>query len=314
MKGLKKVSVFLPLSLAIISCGGGGGGDDGTLQQTNQATTEEVLSSSGIEIGDLIYNALSGSLSNQNLGLPIVLPSIPSGFGVSSVTLSAQQVTNCSGSSSGDLTDIDDDGIPVNGIYTFECNYGSNVTWKGKISAKDDDDNDKLSGYDICSGEFNTSCSREPTKMTSTAGTVEKITDINIDKVGSAYRFSTFYHKWTFKPSDPNVSTLQGVMESNDLSYTPDADGNNDPWDSGTWNGSITATGSDGTSSASINITTNNLHISESCNGADKGSITYTGTCDTGGTFRLTVTLTGCKTGTLEITDCNGNTLPIINF
>ncbi|ACO04789.1 MAG TPA: hypothetical protein DEP48_05270 [Persephonella sp.] len=313
MKALKVISVTIPLSIALISCGGGGGGGE-TTQTTNQATTEDVLSSSGVEIGDVLYNSLASSVSNPNLGVPIVLPSMPQGFGPVSATISAQQVTNCTGSASGDLTDIDDDGIPVNGTYTFECKYGTYVTWKGKISAKDDNDNDRLSGYDICTGVFSNGCSREPTTMTSSLGTVEKITDVNIDKVDSTYVFTPFYHKWTFKPSDPTASTIYGILESTDLSYTPDADGDNDPWDSGTWNGTITATGSDGTSTASINITATDLHISDTCDGADGGSITYSGTCDTGGTFRLTVTLTGCKTGTLEITDCNGNTLPTINF
>ncbi|WP_457621374.1 hypothetical protein [Persephonella sp.] len=307
MKTLKTLSLTTSLCFILASCGGGG--DDTT--PVNQATTEEVLSSSGVEIGDTLYSNISGVLTNSGLAGVPVLPSMPAGFSTTSATITKQQVTNCSGSASGDLTDIDDDGIPVNGTYTFECTYGTDITWQGKISAKDDNDNDKLSGFDLCTGVFNTSCSREPTTMTSSLGTVEKITDINIDKVDSTYVFTPFYHKWTFTPSDPTASTIYGILESTDLSYTPDADGDNDPWDSGTWNGTITATGSDGTDTVSISITTNNLHISESCDGADSGSITYSGTCDTGGTFTLTATFTGCKTGTLEITNCDGTTITV---
>ena len=315
MRNLKLLTAIFPLSMVLISCGGGGDGSSDSSQTVNQATTEELLSNTAVKIGDQLYEGLSGlNLSSYNVP---AIPQMPSGFNISSASISKQQVSNCSGSSTGDLTDKDDDGIPVNGTYSFKCTYGTDIIWEGEISARDDDDNDRLSGFDVCTGVFDTGgCTKKSTVMTSSLGKVERIFDMDIDKVNSTYNFTTFYHKWIFVPANTTSPTIYATMESNNLSYTADSDGDNDPWNNGTWNGAITLTGSDGTNLVSINITATDLHITDGCSqgGVDRGTLSITGNCPAGSsneTFNITANFSNCGTKSLTITDCDGN---VLNF
>ena len=289
------------LTLFLVSCGGGGG-DSTSGNTVNTASAGDMVSTTSL--GQNLYQSLqgpTGSISNA----PVSLPSMPGG--VSSLSISKQETTtSCSGTPSGNLTDTDDDGIPVNGTYDFTCNYPNNIVLQGKISAKDDNDNDPQSGFDVCTGVLSPTCSRDPITATGSFGTFKQTMDINLSgNVAQGYTFDTFYYKWELISSSGNVSA---VMNSNNLTYDPDADGNNDPWDKGIWNGTINFTASGG-SSASYSITLDNLHVGACSDGSATGKITYSGTCpavSTNPTFNLTVNITSCGQGTASWTDCNG--------
>ena len=100
-------------------------------------------------------------------------------------------------------------------------------------------------------------------------------------------------------------------MDASNLTYDPDNDGNNNPWDRGIWNGNINFSASDNQgNSGTFTMSINNLHVGACTDGSATGSITYSGTCPQGSTnssFNLTVSLTSCGHGTASWTDCNGN-------
>lgn len=307
---------FSPVMLD--SCGGGGGGtSSGTSGGTgggtggsgtvNQASTNDVIPKTNL--GENLYRTLQESISIS--GAPIFFPAMPTG--ISPLSISKQQTNNpCTANTSGNLTDIDDDGIPVNATYDFTCNYSYNniaITWQGKISAKDNNDNDPLSGYDLCTGVFNNGCSREPINTSGPYGSLDFIFDVNLDGNPTiGYTFTTFYYQWQLTNNSNNTGTA--TMESNNLTYDPDADGNNDPWDKGIWNGNINFSGSDNKgNSGSFTMTLTNWHVGICSGGGATGQLQLTGNCPAGNQtfqFNFTINLTSCNNGNISGTTCDG--------
>ncbi len=305
------------ISLIFASCGGGGdsgtggGTGGGTGETVNQASADDLVSTTSV--AENFYRNVQSSVGNIS-GTPIFFPSLPSG--ISPLSISKQQaISYCSGTPSGDLTDVDDDGIPVNGTYDFTCNYPNNITIQGKVSARDDNDNDALSGYDVCTGVLSPNCSRNPITTIGSFGTFKQTADFNLDgNATQGYTFTSFYYKWELTS---NSGTITAQIDASNLSYDPDADGNNDPWDKGIWNGTINFSASDGQNSSSGTLSLINLYVGACTDGSATGSITYSGTCPAGSTvsnFTLTIDLTSCGHGTVSGTTCDGQNFGPYNW
>ena len=324
MRRFTLLSGIFIFSLAVVSCGtqkpSDGGDQDQPQAGTNKASTEEVLESQAMQTGDRIYGLIMPPQTVAGT-TGMAFPRMPAGFGMMSAkSMDGGSRWNCSGSTGGDLTDADDDYIPVNGIYEFQCSMNNNMCQMdhyGKVNAKDDDDNDPLSGYNVCTGTISgNQCSRKPITMKGSCGNdsgkMERIYDFNLDKNGNVYNFTTFFFEWRFYDSDTATTPVaRATIESNNLSFTAQADGDEDIFDNGTWNGQITfsAQGDGGSFQCSINFT--NLQISEACaGGAVSGSVRFSCDCPSGppsSQASLEVSFNSCGSGTYYYTTCDGS-------
>ncbi len=318
MHKLVLVSGVLVLGYYVSSCAVSSESGGSTRQPAPQVSTEEVVESQALKTGDRIYSLVLPPQTAQNPGIP----TMPMGSGMMSVK-SSNQGSNwtCSGNTNGNLTDADGDDIPVDGTYEFQCEMSApqcTMTHSGKVNIKDDNDNDKLSGYDVCTGTIsNDQCSREPITMSGNCGSgqsgkLERVFDFDLDRSGNNYNFTTFFFEWRFYDSQ-TATTPQATatLESQNLSFASENDGDDDIFDNGTWNGTITLSfGVEGGESGSCSITFNDLRITETCNGAESGSVEYTCDCPSGSVepnFILTVNITSCNSGSVSWTDCDGN-------
>ncbi len=321
---LKMKSLFLisGLSLGLLTfmaCGTGskkpeGGTGNGGV---NKVTAEEFVNSDKMNTTDRIYSVMTfspGMVSNP-------LPSMNMFMGPMG-TLSAKSMDGsrwtCSGNSSGNLEDKDGDYIPVDGLFEFDCNMTSsqwNASWQGTINVKDDDDNDKKSGWDSCTGTINNdTCSREPIVMTvqSSMGNfrLDRIFDFDLDKQ-AVYVFNTFFYQW--KGYENDVPQISVTVNGDGLSFDEEDDGDDEIFDNGTWNGSVSVTVTDHQKSKSetCNVNLNNLHVSETCGGADSGTFEITCDCPQGSAVTqsvLRLSFTGCGSGSVYIQNCDGST------
>jgi len=172
---MRKVSLIGGLSLGlffIMSCGQSTSSDQGGSGVTSEVTAEEFVNSDKMETADRVYSIMTfspGAVANP-------LPSMNMFMGPMG-TLSAKQANggrwSCSGNSSGNLEDKD---------------------------GKDDDDNNKKSGWDSCTGTIsNDNCSREPItmvmQMNNESYRLDRIFDFDLDHSG-VYTFTTFYYQW----------------------------------------------------------------------------------------------------------------------
>jgi len=142
-----------------------------------------------------------------------------------SLGLTPQEIRrNCTGTFTGNSTDRDGDGFPVNVTYTFKCNFRG-YELSGKISVRDNNDANPCSGGDFCTGVFTSAgCSREPLKY---GGYDYYVLDIDSEyiPVEDKYFFKRYF--WT----------VYGITcEAKDLTLKPKR-----PmglkWDRGVWNG-----------------------------------------------------------------------------
>ncbi len=332
MKSLLLISGLSLGLLTFIACGTGskapegstgGGVDDGAPDNgsgvggANEVTAEEFVNSDKMNTADNIYSIMTFS--------PVMgsnpLPSMNMFMGPMG-TLSAKSMDGsrwtCSGNSSGNLEDKDGDYIPVDGLFEFDCNMASsqwNASWQGTINVKDDDDNDKKSGWDSCTGTINNdTCSREPIVMTvqSNMGNfrLDRIFDFDLDKQ-AAYVFNTFFYQWKgYQDNDLKVSV---TVNGDGLSFDEEDDGDDEIFDNGTWNGSVSVTVTDhqNSESGTCNVNFDNLHVSEECDGADSGAFEITCDCPQGSQVTLSllrINFTRCGSGSVYMQDCDGYT------
>jgi len=273
--------------LVLISCGGqpgtgGGGGNGGG--EADPAKMASVLSSASTQLFQLEKPLLQAGIPVPLFGMPL------------SRTIAPLTVTdwNCSHVSvTGNTSDADGDGIPLNATYNGSCSWsysdaeGSiSGSWQyHDVNVQDPNDRDPQAGVKV-KGRIDWS-------LTTSDGSVSinwTIVQHDMVKQGNnTYKFN-FKGNWTMSGS--------GAMGAYNFDYnlggtwTPDSASS--LWKSGT----MAATGrfsGNGPScpgwSASVNI--NNLHYS-SC-GVDSGSASYTvHGCQGGSTCTATVTWTGC--------------------
>ncbi len=294
----------------VASCGGG---DDtaSTEQDTGTSggttTFNNTLSNAGRTTAPL--RQLGGLLEQSGIS-GFYFPS----FGSGSSGVSAQS-QNCSQlQETGNSADADGDGVPVNASYTFNCSFADG-TYQGTVSARDDNDSDPLSGFDFCTGTFGESgCTREPLNITytysGTSFTLHHILDLNIDWSGGSYIYTTLFAQNQYTYGGQN---LTWTLEGNNFSYTPDSDGDNDPFDAGTYDGQINITLSSPDVNTSLTIQFNNVHFGTcSDGGADRGTVTISYSCPAESiatTATITVNINGCNNSSGTVTDCDGNTM-----
>ena len=315
----------------LFSCGGGGGSSDPNSGQTpTSSTAPKVLSKT--KITQQTYSSLQTSLSSAT---SINMPSMPSNIGVLSIRKAGEGGNEngsyqnketakwtCSKENlTGNTNDSDGDGVPVDILYDFECSINPNnvtTTWKGKISLQDNNDNDVLSGYKLCTGTFNNNnCSREEmiiqTQAQNTTWTGKQVIDVSFDKNGNDYTFSTYYFKYTSTSSLPEYPDQTAILEGSNIRYTPDDW--NDPWSAGTWNGTFTEKNTDPVITPMMICTTTltAYHIG-SCQAGipvpDSGTISVECNCpgNSNKTMTATIEFTGCGQGSVTETRCDGTT------
>ena len=311
MKKVLAVSLVSVSAVMFISCGKGNA-NDGTSSGTGggQTNAQDLFNSSAYKGPSNVFNKMwkaDGGMVFGSSGSNLVTPLLPG-------SVSAQSSNyNCTTDSvTGNQTDADGDGIPVNITYEFECtssDNGSTTQTSGKVQIKDQDDSDPESGFAICTGTIQgNTCSRSPitSTTTSSSGTVNtKLTmDVNIVKNGTTYTYNSFYFKLILG------SFLDLTLDASGMSYKQDTAGD---WENGTINGTMTLTVGSGGSAESFSVTYTNLHVSSSCDTADSGTAVWTrnSTCPTPGSNyikSLTVTYTSCGKGTYSYTKCDNTT------
>jgi len=317
---MRKVPLIGGLSLGlffIMSCGQSTSSDQGGSGVTSEVTAEEFVNSDKMETADRVYSIMTfspGAVANP-------LPSMNMFMGPMG-TLSAKQANggrwSCSGNSSGNLEDKDGDYIPVDGLFDFECSMSfsqGSSTWQGRVNVKDDDDNNKKSGWDSCTGTIsNDNCSREPItmvmQMNSESYRLDRIFDFDLDHTG-VYTFTTFYYQWKGYMNDILKFTV--TVDGSGLSFREQDDGDDEIFDNGTWNGtvSVSFTNHENNENGTCNVSFNNLYVSETCGGAESGTFEISCSCPQGSAVTqssLSLNFTGCGHGSVTVQDCDGYT------
>ena len=196
---------------------------------------------------------------------------------------------DCSGSSvSGDASDADADGIAKDATYTIDCVKSVDLPAplgqarahrSGTLTVQDADDHDPTSGYDARG---------DVTYSYAVAGqNVSAERSFARHWSGAASEGYTFAHEQTWAWSAAGQS--REVKSERHGRYDPD--GWTDPFAAGLLNASATAElYVNGALQASVNETTDDLHVNQSCDpAADSGSVTL----EFAGQSK-TLTFTGC--------------------
>jgi hypothetical protein len=271
--------------LALTACGGqqagGGNGNGGGGGSANVAEPQAVAG---------VLNAANGQLFRINgplamAGLPVpVLGFTPFSSGVAPLDTANW---SCDGvTASGDQTDADEDGIPVNATYNGRCTWsysGGNGSISGywefnDLNVQDPDDNDPTAGVKA-SGTVEWG-------ITSQEGSVTfrwQIDKHDLIKASGGYSF-VYKGLWTI-----NVTGEGEYTVNYDLSGTWAPYEANIPWGDGVMNatGSFSGSGPDCANGWTLNVTLTNLHFV-----GDKivdGSATFSGTDCDGNSSSVTV-------------------------
>ena len=294
--------------VALVGCGGGSGGD----QPAGPSTVSESDIIRSLSRSAYFYSSVQSSVPPiANVPLPSLPFQLPMTDQISCSTFSI----------SGDDTDADNDGIPVDLRSTFDCTYqpyqNITVTYNGQVHVKDDNDSDRYSGWDLCTGTISGACSPNPVSITHTSpqGTVNLDLTVDMDLDGNpnaGYTFTTYFsqYQWTFNGSQATIEIDAGGMTF----YPDNSDGDDDPWNRGTLNGTINITVTDGQGNTdSLQIQATNLQIGYCPDGGAKsGSIQITWSCPQGSAVSqatLSVTVNSCNSASWTMTDCDGNTI-----
>ena len=309
MRRIVYLSIVSVGTLAIVSCGGGGSGSD-SYSRGGQTNFQKLLNSSTYKGPIGIFNKIQKSDGGQILGLSGSKSAPP----LSASLLSAQSSNyNCiTDNVTGNQTDADGDGIPVDLIYQFDCtttNGNKMIQTFGTVQIKDQDDGDPQSGFALCTGTIQgNSCSRDPITSATTSGSgttnVQLTMDINIVKSGATYSFNNFYINLAVG------SSLTLTLNAIGATFVQDSPGD---WENGTINGTVTLSVGSGRSAKSFSITSTDLHVSSSCHTPDGGTVQWsTASCPAPSSSyikELTVNYTGCNTGSYTYTKCDNTTV-----
>ncbi len=188
-KALMALFVLLFGTLLLIAgCGGGGGGSS----PSSDTTIQNLFNTPA----DHFDNALNTAMSKAQLPGPNLAPQGSSPLPANSIANST-----CSYSVSGDTTDADADGFPVDATYTFNCSYSSTqapVDVNGKVHVSDQDDSDPLSGFLIETPR--------PEFITYKMGTITSIHDFldNLTLSNNSYTFNPWFHNIDIAPLPPD--------------------------------------------------------------------------------------------------------------
>jgi len=252
---------------------------------SGQASAVQALEAT--EDGDQASGAEASEDTADSAGTPFSF--VPDLSGFDEILGVAAAEWDCSASSaSGDVSDVDADGIAKDATYTIDCVKNvdlpapigqTSVHRTGTISVQDADDNDPTSGYDA---------SGNVTYAYTVAGqNVSAAREFSRHWTGNAaegYDF-TQDQAWTWSAAGQSYK----VASERAGSYDPDSQ--TDPYAAGLLNetGSVKQYVNDALQ-LSVDEATSNLHVNESCSpAADDGSITLSWAGQS-----KTINFTGC--------------------
>ncbi len=252
---------------------------------SGQAGTAQALELT--EDGDQASGSEASEDTAASAGAPFSF--VPDLSGFDEILGVAAAEWDCSASSaSGDVSDVDADGIAKNATYTIDCVKNvdlpapigqTNVHRTGTITVQDADDNDPTSGYNI-SGNLTYAYSAGGQNVSATREFSRQWTGNAAD----GYEF-TQNQAWTWSAAGQSYK----VASERAGSYDPDSQ--TDPYAAGL----LSESGSvkqyvNGALQITVSETTNNLHVNESCSpAADSGSIVLSWADQS-----KTITFTGC--------------------
>lgn len=310
--------------LLLIGCGGGSGGNVGSNPNNNQqggnlATSSDTINS--INRSTSFYTSIQRSLASLGVPTPIIPFTLPSPT-IRQNSLSTKQVSCSTFSSAGNNIDSDDDGFPIDARHSFDCTYtpnqGTVIQYSGRTHVKDDNDNDPQSGWDICTGTIGAGgCSRNPITITYSlsSNTISSNVVVDADLDGnpiSGYTFTTYLIKYEWAAAGSQVSL---TIDGSGLSFQPSNDDDSDPWNRGTFNGTITASVEGSQDTLTWRIDLNNVTVGYCSNGrANTGTITMSFTCPQGSAVSqatFTINITSCNSASLSGQNCDGTSFSL---
>ncbi|WP_457630382.1 hypothetical protein [Oceanithermus sp.] len=255
------VLVFLGL---LASCGGSSGTTDGDNVADGSASAQEVVANLSAGAGQL--EEMNSALNNTGLVFA------PSFFGAGEVAPLDTDYWSCSNEQvTGDATDADNDGIPVNATYVADCSISGStgsLTWHINLTAVDGNDGDPRGGYAI-----NGKVAWVYDSAGENSSWTWNITRHNLTKTATGYDF-VYEGSWVSSStaSDEGDMTLSYNLNG---SWTP-ADPNAT---TGYWtNGTLNVDGTYGLATAEYNYdieyTIDNMVMADTCSdGIQSGSI-----------------------------------------
>ncbi|MDX2005228.1 MAG: hypothetical protein SFU83_08125 [Meiothermus sp.] len=155
----------------LAACGGvpTGGADTAAARQAEAQAMSDVGQSDLSLVGAMLSDGGAAAMSAQSLAvgtleanaeawrLPRRVTLILRGLGH---YIPAASGATCTISKSGDQTDADDDGVPVNATVTFDCTAanpaGGTFSTKGSVALQDTNDAQAQSGFGVTFGAFRT--------------------------------------------------------------------------------------------------------------------------------------------------------------
>jgi len=214
-----------------------------TLSQADAQGLSEAaqgdLQLTGALLGDASAGALSAQGGVDNLdanaqawGLPRRINLILRAVGV--LYLPPLGSGNCTISTTpSSLVDADDDGVPANATTSYNCSYtgpgNTSYALSGSITLQDTNDNQQFSGYSLTFDNFKSRVSGDSRSVERTLNG-----SYGVDKQDATlFKISKNYTHSVSRTVFNNTYTGSLVFNVN-KTYTPDNDGDSNPWNAGT--------------------------------------------------------------------------------
>lgn len=245
MKNVVKVAGVGLVGL-LAACGGLNNAGTGAPATSDNLTQADAQSLSEAAVGDLsltgamLGDASSSSLAMQSAGVNSLEANAQSWGLPGRVVLILRALGHyipaagsgsCTISKTGDLTDADGDGVPVDGTTSFDCTAtgpaGATYTTKGSVELKDTNDAQANSGYSVIFSGFKTRVSADANRAKER--TLEG--SYSIDKQTSTYSIAKNYTQ-TVQITNFNNVYNGSLTFAVSKTYTPDDIAK--PWAAGT--------------------------------------------------------------------------------
>ena len=204
--------------------------------------------------------------------------------------LSAQDTETCT-SVTGDTADTDEDGIPANATYGFDCELATGqgaITFKGSIAVQDESDSDPSSGYAVNTADYAVSTLINGETLTLGFSLGFKIS-LREEQYAIAYDYKVNFDY----PENSGAVAFKSRYD-----YTPDDTAK--PFAAGTFTFEGAIDLAIGDARFALEAKSEDLHFSSSCrSGFDSGSATYTDIADN----RIKLVYNACDNVTVTYND-----------
>ena len=296
MKMRLKAGLVLVLLLVLSACGGTDDGPDSDPEgdATTPLTQQEAQEFVGVALSanKFILEPFLGLGAGSSGPFGLTAPARLNALGLQTSGLSVQQ-EDCT-TLTGNETDADNDGIPVDLTLTADCDQtfeGGRFIFRGSVRIQDKDDTNPTSGYSLVYRDYELTVSADGQTATIKL-------DMNFDlTIGSGVYQADYDY-------DISVESPEGsgrIVFDYTVTYTPDNAA--DPFEAGTFTFDGSLQYSSEGESYSMTTSSTGLHYSATCGDFDSGSAQY---ADSAGN---TVTLTYNSCGNVTAT-YNGSPLP----